>query len=350
MSTREPSERESPAPGADVPSVVRRAGALGPLARLELDVTHRLDGLIHGDFLGVLAGPGSEPTDARRYEPGDDARRIDWNLSARSAEIHTRVTEPDRELELWIVADRSASLDFGTARCEKRDLVLAAAAAFGLRTIGHGNRVGMVIAGGRQLRRFPPRADRSSLLAALTALEAAERSAGAPDRDADLDSALRWLRRVPRRRGVVVVVSDFLDSAAWPASIRQLTRRHDVVAVQVVDPRELELPSVGLLSLVDTESGSVMHVHTGSPKLRERYRAAALDRHDGIRRSLRAAGASHVVLSTDRDWVVDLARFLSDRRRGRTLRPAMLRRVPGAGPVLGAGPVPALTPTTVATP
>ncbi|MBV8952106.1 MAG: DUF58 domain-containing protein [Actinobacteria bacterium] len=317
-------------------SVVGRARAL---AHVELEVTHRLDGLIHGDFLGLAAGPGSEPADARRYEPGDDARRIDWNLSARMSELHTRVTEPDRELELWIVADRSASLDFGTAQCEKRDLVLAAAAAFGLRTIGHGNRVGMVIAGGKQLRRFPPRADRGTLMAALTALAQDERSDRAPGPGADLDGALAWVRRVPRRRGVVVVVSDFFDATAWPVTIRQLTRHHDVVAVQVVDPREFELPPVGLLSLVDNESGKVMHVQTGSPGLRERYRVAAADRHDSIRRALRGAGAALVVLSTDRDWVVDLARFLSDRRRGHALRTSGQRR----SSLTGARSVPAVT-------
>src|SRR5205085_9437297 len=100
----------------EVSSVLSRAGAL---ARLQLEITHRLDGLIHGDFLGLATGPGSEPADARPYAPGDDARRIDWNLTARSADIQTRVTEPDRELELWIVADNSASVEFGTAQCEK---------------------------------------------------------------------------------------------------------------------------------------------------------------------------------------------------------------------------------------
>jgi uncharacterized protein (DUF58 family) len=302
--------------GAGVSSVVTRAAVL---AQLELEITHRLDGLIHGDFLGLAAGPGSEPADPRRYAPGDDARRIDWNLTARSAEIQTRLTEPDRELELWIVADRSASLDFGTARCEKRDLVLAAAATFGLRTVGHGNRVGLLIAGTDRLRSFPARPDRRSLLAALMALHGSERAQGAPGRDADLTGALARLRRISRRRGVVVVISDFIDAAPWAASLRRLALHHDVVAVQVVDPRELEIPRVGLLALVDNETGAVMHVQTNSSRLRERYRSAALDRHDTIRATLRRAGASHVVLSTDSDWVVDLARFLSGGRRRKAI-------------------------------
>ena len=117
-----------------------------------------------------------------------------------------------------------------------------------------------------------------------------------------------------RRRGVIVVVSDFLDATTWPSAIRRLAMRHDVIAVQVVDPRELELPSVGMLSLVDTESGEVRHGQTGSARLRERYRRAALTRHDGIRASLQRAGALHVVLSTDHDWGLDIAHFLSERR------------------------------------
>jgi uncharacterized protein (DUF58 family) len=307
----------------EVSSVLSRAGAL---ARLQLEVTHRLDGLIHGDFLGLAAGPGSEVSDARPYTPGDDARRIDWNLTARSAEIHTRVTEPDRELEMWIVADRSASLDFGTARHEKRDLVVAAAAAFGLRTIGHGNRIGLLIVGGDRLRAFPPRPDRRTLLGALSAVNVSDRQTRQPDRGADLDAGLTWLRRTSRRRGVVVIVSDFLDNAPWPSSVRQLALRHEVIAVQVVDPRELELPSVGLLSMVDNETGVVLHVQTSSARLRERYRSAALERHEGICSSLRSAGASQVVLSTDRDWVVDIARFLSERHERRVLRSSALRR------------------------
>jgi len=304
--------------------ILDRAAAL---ARLELQVTRQLDGLIQGDFLGWNAGPGSEPADARAYQAGDDARRIDWNLTARSMELQVRRTQADRELETWLVADRSASLDFGTARCEKRELVLAALAAFGLRTVRNGNRVGVVVAGGPTIITRPPRASRRDMLATLTEIHATERYTTRPTQHAQLDAALQRVDRIARRRGVVVVVSDFLDASPWAATIGHLALRHDVVAVQVVDPRELELPAVGLLKLVDTESGRVVDVQTNSPRLRERYRAAAAGRHDAIATAVRHAGARHLVLRTDRDWLLDIASFLArDGRRRHHAKPVTVPR------------------------
>jgi uncharacterized protein (DUF58 family) len=296
------------------------------LARLELEVTRRLDGLVHGDFLGVAVGPGSEPSDARPYAPGDDARWIDWNLTARSAAVQTRLTEPDRELELWLLADVSPSLDFGTARVEKRDLVLAAAAAFGLRTLGHGNRVGLMIVGDGPPRIFPARSDRSSVLAALSALATHRRRDCGSDHDADLRAGLERMRRISHRRGVVVVMSDFLERTPWPRALAQVALHHDVVAVHVVDPRELALPSVGMVAMVDAETGAVIDVQTHSAPLRERYATAARARHDAIAAELHAAGAWSVELSTDRDWVLDLARFFARSHPRRVQRSPLQRR------------------------
>ncbi|MEO7443285.1 MAG: DUF58 domain-containing protein, partial [Acidimicrobiales bacterium] len=119
----------------------------GTLRQLELLVTRKLDGLLQGDHQGLVPGGGSEPGDGRMYQPGDDVRRMDWNLTARSGAAHVRTDVADRELSTWLVIDTSASVDFGTARCEKRDLVLAAAAAFGFLTARDGNRVGALLAG-----------------------------------------------------------------------------------------------------------------------------------------------------------------------------------------------------------
>ena len=299
---------------------IRRSTAL---AKLELQATRRLDGLLQGEFLGLLSGPGSEPAGARVYEPGDDARRIDWNLSARANRLHVRVTEPDRELETWLVADRSASMDFGTAVMEKRELVVAALAAFGLRSAGSGNRVGLVVAGGETLQTFPPRSGRESVMTTLTAVHSTARREQGPSPGAGLASALDWVDRAARRRGRVVVASDFLEATAWAPALQRLAQRQQLVAVQAVDPRELELPMVGMLGVVDPESSRVLHVQTNSRALRERYRAAAAERHAAISSALRAAGADHVVLRTDRDWVVDLARFVNERNhasRARVLR------------------------------
>lgn len=295
------------------------------LRRLELDVTRRLDGLLTGDYLAVSAGPGTEQAGARLYEPGDDARRMDWSLTARTLSPHVRTTEADREMETWAVADRSASLDFGTADCEKRELVLAAVAAFGFLTARHGNRLGVLVAGGDRLTRVPARSGRVGLLAALAALYDTPRPQRGPSPDSHLAAALTALEATQRRRGQVVVVSDFLDGSDWAASMRRLALRHQVVAAVITDPRELRLPAVGILGVIDPETGRRLHVQTDSAALRSRYEAAAAARHEQIRRTIVETGAEYLHLSTDRDWLRDVARFVGSRSARRS---AQIRRLP----------------------
>src|SRR3954454_18924205 len=181
------------------------------LRRLELEVRRRLDGRLTGDYVSAAVGSGSERAGARRYEPGDDARRIDWSLTARSLEPHVRTTEADRELDTLVVVDRSPSLDFGTARREKREVVLATLAAFGVLTERSGNRLAVVIAGAERLRQLPSHVGRTGMLAALAAVYDTPRHGQQPGTDADLAAALNWAHRTKLRRGQVVVASDFLD-------------------------------------------------------------------------------------------------------------------------------------------
>ena len=285
------------------------------LRRLELDVTRRLDGMLSGDYLARASGPGTEPAGARIYGPGDDARRMDWSLTARALSPHVRTTEADRELETWIVADRSASLDFGTAEREKREVTLAAVAAFGFLTIRAGNRVGVIAAGGDRLVHFPAKTGKAGVFSSLSRLYDTPRQDLAPAPVADLAAALVRLERSQPRRGQVVVISDFFDTSDWMSPLRRLSLRHQLIAVQVSDPREFELPAVGMLSVVDVETGRHLHVQTNSAMLRERFATAAAQRQQGLRRSFIDAGAEHLHLSTDRDWLVDVVRFL-ERRRG----------------------------------
>jgi uncharacterized protein (DUF58 family) len=279
-------------------------------------VIRKLDGMLQGDHQGLVPGGGSEPADGRLYEPGDDVRRMDWNLTARSGAPHIRTTVADRELECWLVVDTSASLDFGTASCEKRDLALAAAASFGLITARDGNRVGALLCGPDGVALVPPRSGRAAALGLLRRLERAERApegAGA----VSLADALRRTRLVARRRGLVVVITDLLDNGPWQRELRGLAARHDVVVVQVVDPRESSLPDVGLLTLVDPETGRRLEVQTASTKVRERFEAAAAERQAAVERAVLVTGASMLQLSTDRDWLLDVVRFVARRRRRR---------------------------------
>jgi uncharacterized protein (DUF58 family) len=285
------------------------------LRQLDLLVNRKLDGLLNGDYQGFLRGPGSEAGDARAYQPGDDARRIDWNLTARMNATHVRDTIADRELETWIVVDGTASLDFGTANCEKRDLALAAAAAFGFLTARSGNRVAAVCFDGSTTEVRPPRSGREAVLALLHQIQQRPRAAEAAG--STLADALQKTQRLARKRGLVVVISDLLDDSDWARELRLLAARHEVIVVQIRDPREAELPPVGLLTLVDPETGRLQEVQTNSRKLRERFAAAATTQQGGIARSVRVAGAGHLILSTDRDWLLDVARFTLARRRRR---------------------------------
>ncbi|GIJ52571.1 DUF58 domain-containing protein [Virgisporangium aurantiacum] len=286
------------------------------LRRLELVITRRLDGLLQGQHLGLLPGPGSEPAGSREYRPGEDeVRRMDWAVTARTTVPHVRTVDADRELTTWVLVDGTASMDFGTADQEKRDLAVSAVAAVGFLTAGHGNRIGGFVAGRDRLRRYPARTGRIHLLGMLRSLVDLPRQPEGPA--PELKDAIESMARLAARRGLVVIVSDFLDdgeSADWVQPLRRLAARHQVLAVEVLDPRELELPDVGLLTLVDPETGRKREVAT-TRKVRERYAAAAEEQRLATAAAIRRAGAAHLRLRTDRDWVLDLVRHVYAQRR-----------------------------------
>jgi len=323
---------------AETPPGTARAEAV--LSRLQLLVTRKLDGLLQGDYVGLLPGPGSEAGESREYRPGDDVRRMDWPVTARTTLPHVRRTVADRELETWMAVDLSASLDFGTAAMLKRDLVLAASTAMAHLTVRGGNRIGAVVgtgsglpareSGGFPWRRREPAAQaptghpivrlpaRPGRKEAQGLLRAIARTEIRPGRT-DLGELIDMLNRPPRRRGVAVVISDFLAPVdGWSRPIRKLGVRHDVLAIEVVDPRELELPDVGVLTLADPESGLLHEVQTADPALRARYAEAASNQRGEIARALRAAGAAHLRLRTDTDWLLDMVRFVAAQRHART--------------------------------
>lgn len=291
----------------------RRAGRHAALRTLELKVFRRLDGILQGDHRGLVPGHGSELGEARRYLPGDDVRRIDWNVTARTGEPHVRDTIADRELETTLVVDLSGSMSFGTAAGEKRDVAVGAVGAVGYLTQRGGNRTGALLLDGRGTTWMRHRGGRRHLEGILYRLLSTDRDGGR----ADLAAGLREAGRLARRRGLVAVASDFLDAGDWDRPLRALARRHDVLVFEVVDPRELELADVGVIAVVDPETGRRRWVDTASPALRARYGAAASAQRQEIGERLRRAGADHLVLRTDRDWVRDLVRHVV-RRRGHT--------------------------------
>ena len=304
--------RQKSAAGESLLPLAEAARSEPALNKLQLLITRKLDGLLQGDYLGLLPGPGTEAGESREYRPGDDVRRMDWPVTARTTLPHVRQTVADRELETWMALDLSASLDFGTARYLKRDLAVAASAAIAHLTVRGGNRIGAVVGTGDQLTRLPARPGRKDAQGLLRSIALTPPRPGR----ADLGALIDMLNRPPRRRGLAVVISDFMTPVEqWARPLRKLGVRHDLLAVEIVDPRELELPDVGVIALVDPETGRMHEVQTADPKLRYRYAQAAAAQRAEISSALRGANAAHLRLRTDSDWVADIVRFVLARKR-----------------------------------
>src|SRR6185437_3641001 len=235
-------------------------------------------------------------------------RRIDWNVTARTQIPHVRVQLAERVLVTWLMLDTSASMQFGTADRRKADVAEGVALAIGHVATRRGNRLGLVTFGDSRAHTLPPRQGRVALLGLLSGLrrEPDTVQTGATE----LGEALSRTAALARQRAAVVVVSDFRSPVDWRRPLLELSARHDVVAVEIRDPREQELPNAGALWLVDPETGRQIRVDTRSRRLRERFAAAAAEERREVARTLMRAGARHVVLSTSGDWLRQLAAFL----------------------------------------
>jgi len=298
------------------PWLDRQASAQSVLAKLELDVRMRLDGLLHGDYRGLVPGHGSEAGETRRYEPGDDVRRIDWNVTARMQDPHIRQTIADRELETSVAVDLSPSLDFGTAMSEKRDLALAATAAIGFLTARVGNRFGAELIGATSITSIPAKQGRNHLMSILSRVfDAPRESAGVTT---SLAEGILRLGAGHRKRGLRVVISDFLAPPGWEAELRRLNTRHQTLAIEILDPRELELPNVGRIMMMDPESGRVREVNTSNRATRARFAEAAEQQRADNAASIQQAGAGHLVLRTDQDWLREIVRFVANEKQKST--------------------------------
>lgn len=306
----------------------REPGALTSphaLRNLELRVLRRLDGLLHGEHLGLRSGPGSEPGEARLYQPGeDDVRRMDWSVTARTTVPHVRDTVADRELETWTLLDLSPSMEFGTTNTRKRDLAIGALAAMHALTQRVGDRFGAHFLHRGRIRRWPAKSGKAPLFAMLATATRAPDGTDDAGSGQGLADALDDLARVRRRRGLRIVLSDFLDPAggattpdtthSWERPLRSLASRHQALAIEILDPRELHLPALGWVTMRDPETGRTREVHL-SADVQRRYAAAAAAQREAIRAGMRRCGVPHLVLRTDRDWVRDIARFVLHQRR-----------------------------------
>jgi uncharacterized protein (DUF58 family) len=293
---------DKPGPGPVPPAVLRS---------LDLAVLRRVESLVPGEHLTPQVGAGTELAMIRPYRPGDDVRHIDWNVTARMQDPHVRVHVGERALTTWLVLDVSASMTFGTADRRKADVAEGVALAVGHVASRRGNRLGVVSFGGGTPKVLRPRQGRLGLLQLLAELRAEPELEGAGA--TSLGAAIRGVSAVARARGLIVVVSDFRGERDWEGPLRSLRARHGVLAVEVRDPRELELTPMGELWLVDPETGRQLQVNTSRRRVRRRFAEAAAAERAEVAAGLRQANADHLVLSTGGDWLRDLAAHL---RRG----------------------------------
>jgi uncharacterized protein (DUF58 family) len=287
------------------------------LRSLEVTISRRVDGTLHGNYQGITPGHGSEPGESRLYQPGDDVRRIDWNVTARTTAPHVRDQIADRDLEAWLVVDTSAPMRFGTATAEKAQIALAASACVGMLTVRNRNVIGAVLVAGPHLKVMPPRTGRDQVRAILAALASPPATEGLGP--SDLAGAIDRVARTSRRRGFVSVVADFpiqpppAAEPAWAGALGRLGLRHDVLAIAVHDPRERDVPPIGLVTLVDPAIGRRREIRvTGD--VQRRFAAAAASVVTERQRLLRRAGADVIELSTDGDWLGDIIGHVRRRR------------------------------------
>ena len=275
-------------------------------------ISRRISGLLHGDYSGLLHRAGSELGDTRQYLEGDDVRRIDWAATARTAETQVHDTIADHELEAWFVVDTSPSMGFGTGSLSKQQLAADVVGALGYVVTHTGNRVGCVTSSSTT-RSLVPRGGMAQLAAVMAAVR--------PNKTEEvgsfktLSSTIDACLAAGHRRGLVVVVSDFIDSSSWALSIARAAQKHDVIGVVVSDPREHSFNDVGIVEFRDAETGKSIVVNTSDPRWREAFASKAKARSLSTATTLRTAGVDVLELECGTDWVSELATFLRSRKR-----------------------------------
>ncbi len=288
-------------------------GAEQLLRRLEWTVIRRLDGMLQGDYRTLLRGTGLDLADLREYQHHDDVRHIDWNVTARLQVPHVRVFTEDREMAAWFLLDLSPSVDFGSSDQRKRHVSAEFVAVLARLLTRHGNRVGALLYGSGVDTVLPARGGRMHVLELLHTMQSRplDQESGGTRLDELLQSALGAIRR----RSTVFVVSDFISAPGWEKPLGQLAQRHDVLAIRLLDPMELDLPDLGLLPIRDAETGEQLLVDTHDAGFRKRFARIAAQREAELRQSFAKAGVDTLELSTDDDLVQAVMRFADLRKR-----------------------------------
>ena len=291
------------------------------LRRVEWTVIRRLDGLLQGEYRTLFRGHGLDLADIREYEPGDDVRYIDWNVSARMDTPYVRQYLEDREVAAHFLLDLSPSVDFGTINTLKRDQLVDFVAVLARLLTRHGNKIGAVLYAGKVEKTIPAGRGRMQVLRLLNDVQNLPRLQSAPYTSVSdlIEHALRTIKR----RSVVFLVSDFFTAPGWERALGMLSRKHEVVAVRLEDPRERELPDIGMVVMNDAETGESVHVDTHDAKFRRRFAAVVEKREAELGSAFTRCGVDVLTVSTEEDLVSAVLRFAMLRKQRRGMRAAV---------------------------
>ncbi|MEP0804092.1 MAG: DUF58 domain-containing protein [Chloroflexota bacterium] len=283
------------------------------LLRLDWHVVRRLDGLLQGDYRSLFYGFGVDFADLREYQPEDDIRYIDWNVTARMNTPYVRQYLEDREITAWFLLDLSPSVDFGTVGVQKRSMLVDFVAVLARLMTRHGNRVGAMMFGSRIQHTVPARGGRVQVLRLINDLLKQPLLSRVPP--TDLTPFFEGALHAIKRRSLIFVISDFLSEPGWERPLNMLGQKHEVVAIRLMDPREAELPDVGMVVMEDAETGEQLFVDTHDAKFRRRFLEGVQRREEELARAFKRAGVDMLTLSTEDDLIRAILRFAKRREK-----------------------------------
>ena len=285
------------------------------LHRLDWQVLRRLDGILQGDYRSLFMGGGLDFAELREYQPPDDIRHIDWNVTARMDMPYVRRYLEDREVTAWFLLDLSPSMAFGALERRKESVVVDFVGVLARLLTRNGNRVGAILYDNNVEVAIPPRSGRPQVLRLINDIQRQQSSPGGAM--TDLSKLLQSAFNSIKRRSLVFLVSDFICLPGWDKAMDQLNRKHDLLAVRLWDPREADLPDVGVVLVEDSETGVQMSVDTSDRGFRRRFHEAARRREAELEQTFKRAGVDELSLSTEEDLVLAILRFASLRSRAR---------------------------------
>ncbi len=305
---------KSPAPGIESKNELspeaKTREILKKVKQIEVSTRSVVNEVFSGEYHSVFKGRGMEFAEVREYQPGDDVRTIDWNVSARSGHPFVKVFEEERELTVMLLVDVSSSGNFGTAEQFKREIAAELSAVLAFSAIKNNDKVGLMIFSDKIEKFIPPRKGKKHVLRVIREILFYKPQ----DSSTDLNVALEYLSRIIKRKSTVFLISDFLTEN-FEKSLHVANRKHDIIAISVTDPREVSLPNVGLIELLDAETGESVTVDAGDPQIRNAFYQTASNHRQELSALFRSIGVDHIDILTDRSYIEPITRFFKMRER-----------------------------------